>query len=121
MPAWAGQRSNVDEDIVIPPGVLSAGQAYAQRRPVWIEDYFVGESVAPTAEEREWVFQNSRSLGLSSGMSVPVIVRDEIYGVLAINFFKPHQYTETEVQLLQNLADSAAVAIGNARFIEETE
>ncbi len=54
-------------------------------------------------------------------MAVPIIIRDEVYGVLIINFFEPHDYTEIEVQLLQTLADSAAVAINNARFIEETQ
>ena len=36
-------------------------------------------------------------------------------------FFEPHDFTDGEIQLLQNLAYSAAVAISNARLIEETE
>ncbi|PKB72204.1 MAG: hypothetical protein BZY87_01530 [SAR202 cluster bacterium Io17-Chloro-G6] len=121
VPAWSGQGFSDVADMVIPPGVLSAGQAYAQRRPVWIKDYLIDESLAPTAEEREWALQASESIGLRSGMSVPVIIRDAIYGVLVVNFSEPHDYTEREAQLLQTLADSAAVAIGNAQFIEETQ
>jgi len=37
------------------------------------------------------------------------------------NYHAPRDFSGTEAQLLQNLADSAAVAIGNARFIEETQ
>ncbi|MCH8800269.1 MAG: GAF domain-containing protein [Chloroflexi bacterium] len=121
IPTWSGPGSTEVAEVVVPLGVMSAGQAYAQRRPVWIQDYLEGESVAPTAEEREWVYRATESLGLRSGMSVPIIIGEELYGVLAINFSQPHEYTEREVQLLQTLADSAAVAINNARFIEETE
>ena len=60
-------------------------------------------------------------LGLRSGLSVPIIIRDEAYGTLTVNFYEPHEFTDGEIQLLSTLADSAAVAIGNARFIEETQ
>jgi signal transduction histidine kinase len=40
---------------------------------------------------------------------------------LTVNYYAPHEFTGAEAQLLQTLADSAAVAINNARFIEETE
>jgi signal transduction histidine kinase len=35
-------------------------------------------------------------------------------------YYEPHDFTESEIQLLQTLADSAAVAIGKSEFIEET-
>ncbi len=44
-----------------------------------------------------------------------------MYGVLNVVFDKQRDFTEEEINLVQNLADSAAVAINNARFIEETQ
>ena len=56
-----------------------------------------------------------------AALSAPIIIRDEVYGCLTANYYAPHEFGEAEAQLHQTLADSAAVAIGNARFIEETQ
>ena len=96
VPAWSGVGSSEIADSVIPLGFFSAGRAYAERRPIWIQDYLVEESVAPTPADREWALHFAESHGLRSGMSVPVIIRDEVYGVLTINYFEPHDYTERE-------------------------
>ena len=61
------------------------------------------------------------TLGLRAGLSVPIITRDEAYGTLTVNFFNPPESTDVDIQPLSTPADSAAVAINNARFIEETE
>ena len=52
---------------------------------------------------------------------MPIVICDEAYGTLTVNFYETHEFTDREIQLLSALADSAAVAIGNARYIEETE
>ena len=49
---------------------------------------------------------------------MPVIVRDEAYGALNVFYPGTHDFSDDEVRLIQTLADSAAVAIVNARFIE---
>lgn len=54
-------------------------------------------------------------------LAVPIVVRGDIYGVLAVYYQEPHRFIDAEIRLLSSLADSAAVAIGNARFIEKTE
>ena len=44
-----------------------------------------------------------------------------MYFVLNVIFDKHRDFTDEEVNLVQNLADTAAVAINNARFIKETQ
>ncbi len=54
-------------------------------------------------------------------VAVPIVIREDVYGVLAVLYDSRHDFTDLGIQLLQTLADSAAVAIGNARFIEQTQ
>jgi len=44
----------------------------------------------------------------------------EVIGVLYLNDAKPHSFTETEVSLLSTLATQAAIAIVNARLLQNT-
>ncbi|MCH8989916.1 MAG: GAF domain-containing protein [Chloroflexi bacterium] len=108
---WAGS-------IFVRPGDGTTGQAFQKRRPVWSSN---------VQTDSEWVFSEegmetmSRAARIGGALAVPIIIRNEIYGVLNSFFYEPHDFSDGEVQLLQTLADSAAVAIGNARFIEETQ
>jgi signal transduction histidine kinase len=110
--------SSMVDSLFFRPGFGTPGMAFEQRRPVWTRDRFSDSSIAPSGTSSEAAAQDA---GVSGAASVPIIIRGEPYGVLNILFFEPHEFTDGEIQLLQNLADSAAVAISNARFIEETE
>ena len=105
------------EDAVIRPGVGTSGRAYAERKPAWSQDYLLDESLTDAAL-RDVIVEK---LGLRAGLSVPIVTRDEAYGVIAVHYYEPREFTDGEIQLLQTLADSAAVAIGNAQFIEEIQ
>ncbi|MCI0845150.1 MAG: GAF domain-containing protein, partial [Chloroflexi bacterium] len=110
--------SSMVDSIFFKPGFGTPGMAFEQREPVWTRDRFTDSSIAPSGTVGEVAARNA---GVGGAASVPIIIRGETYGVLNILFFEPHDFTDSEIQLLQNLADSAAVAISNARFIEETE
>jgi len=100
------------------PGVGVTGIAFRERRPVWSSDI----SDDPRINRSDGA--PSRALeeaGLKAVLSVPIVVRDEPYGILNVFYHETHDFTDAEVRLLSTLADSAAVAIGNARFIEETQ
>ena len=106
------------ESLFFKPGEGTPGKAFQQREPVWTRDRLSDPSyVSPDSQTESAV----RFANVRGAASVPIIIRDQPYGVLNILFFEPHEFTDGEVQLLQTLADSAAVAINNARFIEETE
>jgi PAS domain S-box-containing protein len=118
LPAISETITALGEDFVVRLGVATAGRAFAEQRLAWSQDYQEDESLLSDPVLREAIVEQ---MGLRAGLSVPIIIRDVAYGTLTVNFYEPHDFTDGEIQLLSTLADSAAVAIGNSRFIEETE
>ena len=54
--------------------------------------------------------------GISSFMSVPLIYRDELIGVLHFRAKKPNAYTEQDLQLAERIGGQIAGAIANAQL-----
>src|SRR5260370_24178866 len=54
-------------------------------------------------------------------LAVPIMIRDEVFGVLGGSYFQPHAFTEREISLLSSLAAQGAVAIENARLYSVTQ
>ncbi|MCH8799687.1 MAG: GAF domain-containing protein [Chloroflexi bacterium] len=106
------------ERITARPGVGLTGRAFQERRPMWTSNAPTDESLNPPEGDAA---RAVKEVGVGAVLAVPVIVRDEAYGALNVFYPGTHDFTDDEVRLLQTLADSAAVAIGNARFIEETQ
>ena len=103
---------------VFEPGVGTVGRAFQDGKPAWTKDLRDDPaSMYPNSLVREAVLKSKNRAVLAA----PIIIRDEVYGCLTVNYYAPHEFTDAEAQLIQTLADSAAVAIGNARFIEETQ
>ncbi|MBI1878836.1 MAG: GAF domain-containing protein [Chloroflexi bacterium] len=71
--------------------------------------------------------QNPRYLPMREGVSslselcVPLKVGDRVIGVLNVESIEPNRFTPADQQLLQTLADQAAVALENARLHTETQ
>ena len=104
------------------PGEGVAGRAFEERRPIWTNDIMADSTVVLSDENTGRMVQDAASNAMISVVAAPIIIRDEVYGILDVVFDKrQEEFTDEEVNLIQNLADSAAVAINNARFIEETE
>ena len=63
----------------------------------------------------------ARRLGLASMVSVPLQVKGEkVIGVLNCFTAAPHAFSETEVNLIQTVANQAAVAIVNTELMVKT-
>lgn len=56
-----------------------------------------------------------------SFLSVPLIYRGDIIGVINVRTIKPHEYTQTQVRLLQSIAAQIAGAIENSRQYRKLE
>jgi len=62
-----------------------------------------------------------RRHGLVSYLGVPLIVKEEVLGVLSFYTKKEHQFSDEEVEFLTTLAGQAAIAIHNSQLYEETK
>jgi serine phosphatase RsbU (regulator of sigma subunit) len=60
-------------------------------------------------------------LGIEAAIAVPLRVRDDLIGLLAVYPAAGRELTENEEQLLRSLAAQLAVAVQNARLHEETK
>ena len=60
-------------------------------------------------------------LGIEAAIAVPLRVRDDLIGLLAVYPAAGRELTENEEQLLRALAAQLAVAVQNARLHEETK
>lgn len=57
--------------------------------------------------------------GVRSMLSVPLVVRDKVIGVINIYTAKRYQFSDDEKRLLKTFADLSAIAIENARLYEK--
>jgi GAF domain-containing protein len=64
----------------------------------------------------------ARKLGLVAMVSVPLHVKEgEVIGVLNCFTSEPHDFSQTEVNLITTVANQAAIAIENTRLLVRTK
>ena len=102
-PEYVKDRSlNMDEGVV--------GFVITHNQPLILMDV--------SKESRFKEKEMARKLGLVSMVSVPLQVKDEkVIGVLNCFTVEPHEFSETEVNLITAVANQAAVAIFNTELI----
>jgi GAF domain-containing protein len=84
------------------------------RRPLVIADTTKDELI-PSGD-------SIREVGIRGYLAVPFFSRSgEVIGILRALTYKPRDISQSEVDLLQQLANGAAIALTNARLFEETE
>jgi signal transduction protein with GAF and PtsI domain len=62
----------------------------------------------------------ARKEGLVSMLSVPIVLKDRVVGVINCYTSQPHEFTETEQNVLTTVANAAAVAIENTELMVKT-
>lgn len=88
------------------------GHVAQSRQPMVIRDVLA----EPKYKEKDL----ARKEGLTSMLSVPLVVKDKVIGVINAYSQTPHDYTPTEVNLLIAVANQAAVAIENTELMVKT-
>ena len=89
------------------------GHTAASRESLVIEDV----SADSRTVNRAWLERQH----IVSAVTVPLIVRDEVVGVLLVMTRQPHRFATREVDLLSSFATHAALAIYNARLFKIAE
>ena len=77
-----------------------------------------------TAKDDRWVkrsYPGEVEIGPKSSLCVPLIVRDSIVGVITLTSHTPNYYNESHLELVQAIADQAAIATQNARLFEASQ
>lgn len=93
-------------------GESISGKAVQEKKPITVLD---------VRNEPGYVYPEiAKKEGLVSLLSVPMMIKDKVIGVVNIYTSFPHRFTNEEINLLQVVANQAAVAIENTKLIEET-
>ena len=105
-PAYIKDRSlNLDEGVV--------GYVVTHKRPLILKDVLNSKRF----KEKEM----AKKLGLFSMVGIPLKTKDEnVIGVLNCFTATPHDFSDTEVNLLRAVANQAAVAIVNTELMVKT-
>ena len=68
------------------------------------------------------VFFNNPDLPMTrSELSLPLLIRNKVLGVLDIQSNQPQAFSTEDIDVLQTLADQVAIAIENARLLDESQ
>lgn len=92
-------------------GESVSGRAVQQKKPITVRDV--------TSEEGYKYPELARSEGLRSLISVPMMNKNRVIGVLNCYTATEHEFSEDEIQVLIIIANQAAVAIENTNLLAE--
>jgi signal transduction histidine kinase len=106
--AALGIEEEVEQGVRIPVGGGFAGRIAAEKQPVVLDDVDHAHVLNPILREK----------GIKSMLGVPLVVEGEVQGVLHVGSLVPRTFEKGEVELLQLVADRAALAIEHARLFE---
>ncbi|MFQ6100423.1 MAG: GAF domain-containing protein [Anaerolineae bacterium] len=110
----------VEEGERLPPILQKGGEegglsywVVRNREPLWIDDM---------DKERDTLPVKPVSFGIHthSLMLLPLIVKDEVVGVISVQSKEPYAFDEGHRKLFSGIASQVAIAMENARLFEET-
>jgi diguanylate cyclase (GGDEF)-like protein len=93
------------------PGIT--GTVIRERRTVVIQDTFQAEA------EGKFKLYRFGGTPARAYVAVPLIMFDQVVGVISMQNFKPNAYSADQVRLLETIATQAAVMVQNARVYEQ--
>lgn len=104
------------DDVIVPIGSGIAGMAAAQRKVRWTGNY-----LADTGFPHDPGDARIEAQGIASMMSAPLLGPDRLIGTITIQAREANAFGAPDAELLQLLADQAAIALTNARLYLEVE
>jgi len=106
--AALGIEEEVERGVRIPLGRGFAGRVAAECRPVILPDVDHADVLNPILREK----------GIKSLLGVPLVIEGRVLGVLHVGTLVPRDFDEEDVELLQLVAQRAAIGIEHARLYE---
>jgi len=92
-----------------------AGWVIRNRKGVYLPD---------TSKDDRWLMRPDDAVdktGAKSAICVPLLVREKMVGVLTLVHSRPNSFMTEQLDLMQAIADQAAVAVLNARLYTESQ
>jgi PAS domain S-box-containing protein len=123
--AWTSQEAGIRAisnmgligEITLDPDAGVSGRAVRTRQVEWTGDYLADDRFQHTPERDAFV----RESRIHSVIAAPLIHREVVVGAITVYGDRHDAFGEEDAGLLSALADQAAVAIANARLIDELE
>jgi phosphoserine phosphatase RsbU/P len=106
--AARGIDEEVHQGVRIPVGKGFAGRVAQEKRPITLEE------VTSTTVHNPLLLEK----GIRSLLGVPLVVGDEVLGVLHVGTLTPRRFTDQDTNLLQLVADRVALSV-HARLSHE--
>ncbi len=93
-------------------GQSISGRAVLERRAIMVAD---------VKQERDYMFPDlARKEGLCALLSVPMLNRDRVVGVINTYTSIPHTFSLEEIKVMQAIANQAAIAIEHTTLVEKS-
>ncbi len=90
----------------------------------WVIRHSQGALIQNTSQDERWLRRPDDDIsrtGPKSAMSVPLMVRERLAGVMTLVHPEPNSFKQEHFELLQAIADQAAIALLNARLYDESQ
>jgi signal transduction histidine kinase len=109
----------IRDDEILPKQRIPAGEGLN----AWVVEHHAPLLLDQHGEEEKIIGVTAFDDGLvtQSWLGVPMIARDRVIGVIAVQSYNVKEFTHDDVLLLTAVANQAAVAIDNAKLYEELE
>lgn len=98
------------------PALGSQGDVIRTRQPLIINDLQTRRREVKTG-----ILTGSAVLSTRSGIYVPMLSQGEIQGVMYVQSYKSNRFSQTDAEMLTLVANTAAIAVQNARLFAATE
>jgi NtrC-family two-component system sensor histidine kinase KinB len=90
----------------------------------WVADNQQGALITDTTQDERWLRRpddEQVATGAKSAISVPLVVREQLVGILTLVHPSPGFFSQAHSDLIQAIADQAGIAVLNARLYDESQ
>jgi two-component system NtrC family sensor kinase len=105
-------RAHMERGYLMPRGTGLVGRTVIERAPAWSRDLLVDPRVDLPGDVRTTI----ERAGNRGVLAVPLMAKNDVIGSLVISYPIPRSFARREIALLQAFADTAALALENARL-----